>query len=508
MSQQSTQSTLRYVGRPWRSRFLRAPMASVELTERPDFVPLGALADLSLGLKTGADGFFFVTLPGQPRGGDLGKPGARTLVAVEGKSWTGQLNAGDLRPALMNPHALQRAGVRRLLVPARTDRAYLAPQDRPPRAGLPDYIQAGERAQPPVNTRPLVRDNADGPRWWRSKRDVIDWRWALPYNSGYDYGAHDNEAQRVLNGRFVGVKPDAGLDPLLLGAVLNSTFTILTRLTEGVSTGSEGAYDVGPPAARLMSVPDLRRFTAAGAQGVLTAFEDLRQVNVIPSAPDRAGHVDPLRVALDRAILGALGVGAGDTAVLLDRVYAGYARWRAAVEDVEDRVQANRRDLAASGRSRTEKPADLVARQVWDELSSDAAILPADALDPGEQTEANSVARDWRPSDHEPMFDAGVIRAPNGTDTDLGSWNRARYAGALLRLGFDSPLLIPTDPAIAGQVVDRIETEQKRLDDAALKLAKERIGATQAREVTDAVLRSWRHRCHDGGQRGVANRRR
>lgn len=35
-------------------------------------------------------------------------------------------------------------------------------------------------------------------------------------------------------------------------------------------------------------------------------------------------------------------------------------------------------------------------------------------------------------------------------------------------------------------------------------MAKERIGPAQAREVTDAVLRSWRHRCHDGGQRGTS----
>lgn len=33
-------------------------------------------------------------------------------------------------------------------------------------------------------------------------------------------------------------------------------------------------------------------------------------------------------------------------------------------------------------------------------------------------------------------------------------------------------------------------------------MAKERIGPAQARDVTDAVLRSWRH--HDGGQRGTS----
>jgi hypothetical protein len=48
-----------YVGRPWRARFLRAPKIALQIEARPEFVPLGRLAEVSLGLKTGADSFFF-----------------------------------------------------------------------------------------------------------------------------------------------------------------------------------------------------------------------------------------------------------------------------------------------------------------------------------------------------------------------------------------------------------------------------------------------------------------
>jgi hypothetical protein len=207
-----------------------------------------------------------------------------------------QIAAADLRPALLNPHRLQsRNGARRLVVPDRMEDGYLYPQDRSPADGLADYIDVGDRDG--VSTRRLVQANATGERWDRQRRTPIDWRWVLPYNSAYDYGAHDNAVGRVLNGRFVGCRPiDDGNGVIvgeeLLGAVLNSTFAIVTRLLEGVATGSEGAYDVGPPAARLMRIPDPRLMVDdASAAKVVAALAACRAADIIPPAPDRAGGV-------------------------------------------------------------------------------------------------------------------------------------------------------------------------------------------------------------------------
>jgi hypothetical protein len=492
---------VRYTARPWRSRFLRAPALAIRYAERPDFVALRAVADVSLGLKTGADAFFFVELPHAPKADDLGRKGARTTEAVKGfGGWEGELLAGDLRGALLNPHRLQDDRGRAFVVPTRADVAYLAPQDRPPRAGLGDYIAAGEREN--LHKQKLVISNKIGDRWDRQRRAPIDWRWVLPYNSAYDYGAHDNRAHLVLNGRFVGCRAHTGVDEELVGAALNSTFVIFTRLLEGTATGSEGAYDVGPPAARLMRIPDPRRLDGRASE-IKAVLTEWRKANRIPPAPDRTGNVPDDRRRLDELVLLALGATKGDAAYQLDECYSAYARWRAAVEDVEARVRVNRRALAMSGRHRSDRPADLVARQIWDELYADAPILPSGDLKSDTEMEPVSIAANFKAPEHEPMFDAGVVRAPNGQPIDLGSYERVRYAHMLLRLGFRAPLLIPTRPEDAARVANSYSIAYAKLDSEALRLARAYIGPGQAREVADAVLRRWRHACHDAGMRSA-----
>jgi hypothetical protein len=492
-------SEARYVARPWRSRFLRAPALALRLAEADGFVALHEVADVNLGLKTGADAFFFVKLPDAPKASQLGKKGSRSTVHVEGKNWEGELRAGDLRGALLNPHRLQDDRGRAFVVPQRADVGYLSPQARTPLAGLSDYIAVGEREE--LHNQQLVKANASGDRWDRQRRTPIDWRWVLPYNSAYDYGAHDNKGGLVLNGRFVGVRARDGVDEELLGAALSTTFVIFTRLLEGTSTGSEGADDVGPPAARLMRIPDPRLLTSQ-AHEIGQVLAEWRTANRIPPAPDRSGNVPEQRRKLDELVLLALGATKGEAAYRLEECYGAYARWRAAVEDVEARVRENRRALSMSGRDRSDKPVDLVARQVWDELSVDAPMLPSGALAPEADMDNVSVAASFKAPENEPMFDAGIVRAPNGEAIDLGSYERVRYADMLLRLGFRPPLLIPKGAETARTVVNAYEKASAKIDRDALKLAKTYIGNEQVREVADAVMRMWRHSSHDSGMRG------
>lgn len=457
---------------------------------------------MSLGLKTGADAFFFLRASEPLSAGELGRKRSRTSVQVKGLSWEGKLEKGDLRRALLNPHRLQDKRGRRFVVPSKSQDVYLFPQDRSPVAGLADYLAAGEREGLPK--RPLVKANATKGRWDRQSRPPIDWRWVLPYNSAYDYGAHDNKARLVLNGRFVGCQAKADVPEELLGAALNSTFVILTRLLEGTATGSEGAYDVGPPAARLMMVPD-PHVLESQADEILEVLEAWRDDGHIPAAPDRSGHVSQARRSLDELVLRALGESKGEAAYLLEECYAAYGRWRSAVEDVENRVRENRRTLALSGRERSDNPVELVARQIWDELSVDLPLLPSGSPVSLEPTETVSVAASFRAPEHEPMFGAGEVQAPNGEPIDLGSFARVRYIDMLLRLGFHPPLLVPVDAHVAAQIADLYEQTLARIDKEAKALAESNVGHDAGREVTDAVIRMWRHACHGagGGQASV-----
>lgn len=497
-----------YVGARWFSRFLGAPPVADDLSTRDDFCALGDVATIGLGMKSGADAWFFVKTPGQPKIGDIGRPRLRATIPIIGHGgWEGELSASDLVPALLNPHTLitRRRGqssLRRLAPPARVDVAYVVPQDRQPAAGLAEYIAHGERQH--VDDGPLVQGNADGNRWWRQKRVGLRSPWALPYNSAYDYGPHDNTGGRILNGRFVGVTPLDGVDTDLLGAVLLSTFVNVTRLQEGVATGSEGAYDVGPPAAKLMRVPDVHRLTNAdGIAAVRTALAKLRADNEIPPAPDRRGNVDPRRRALDEAILQALDMNAGQAAVLLDAVYSGYAEWRAATEDVEKRMREHRKALSAAGRNRTEDPTEVVARHLADELSGTGALpaLPADELpaDVGLQTVA--VSDTYAGPDQDSLFEGGTITAPNGTKVDLGDYERARYTAMLVEIGFSSPVLVPVSAETCRQICDAYDAAVRRFDRDAGRLARAAMPAESALEAVHIARRLWRHVCQAGGMR-------
>lgn len=466
------------------------------MAQREGFLPLGDLADVSLGLKTGADAFFFLRASEPLSASELGHERSRTSVQVRGMSWEGKLDKGDLRGALLNPHRLQDRRGRRFVVPNKSQDVYLCPQDRPPRAGLADYLAAGKRGGIPG--RPLVKANATKDRWDRQSRSPIDWRWVLPYNSAYDYGAHDNSAHLVLNGRFVGCRAKEDVPEEMLGAALNSTFVILTRLLEGTATGSEGAYDVGPPAARLMRVPDPRVLERYAGE-ILEVLEAWREDGHIPPAPDRAGQVSQARRNLDELILRALGETKGEAAYLLEECYAAYGRWRSAVEDVENRVRENRRTLSLSGRERSDNPIALVARQIWEELSVDLPLLPSASPVPLEPAETVAVAASFRAPQNESIFGAGQIQAANGESIDLGSFARVRYVDMLLRLGFHPPLVVPVDDQIADQIADLYEQTLARIKKEAKALAKSSIGPDAAGEVTDAVIRLWQHACHSAG---------
>ena len=206
-----------YVGRAWRSRLLRAPKYALELARREDFVALGELASVELGLKTGADQFFFVRArePEPESDGWLGRRRGRVIPVRGLGGWEGELATADLVPAALNPHRLFRSGERRFSIPGDTGVFYLYPRKGRPRADLGNYVSAGERAG--IHRRNLVRSN-QSEQWYRQSRGVVRPPWALPYNSAYDYGAWENPKGAMINGRFLGLGPRSDVDSEILGA--------------------------------------------------------------------------------------------------------------------------------------------------------------------------------------------------------------------------------------------------------------------------------------------------
>ena len=471
----------RYVGSTWRSRYLRSPHVAHDLDARADYVAVGDLAEVDLGAKTGADDFFFVDVLGP------GATGSRRKVRGY-KGWVGEIGRDHLRAAIRRPQDLDSPNGRRFVIaPRRLPSAYLAPRDRARDAGVQDYAAFAEGHR--IHERDLVQSNA-GRRWYQQTRKVLAAAWVLPYNSAYDYFAVDNTTARaVLNGRLVGVEPRPGVDSDLLGAVLNSTFTIAARLLVGVQTGNEGAYDVGPPAVRVMRVPDPRAFSDEGAVRVKMALDAIRKADLTPPAPSDSAAVNPLRRELDLAILEALGETRGDAAVILDRVYQSYARWRRAVKVVELQVQSNRRALAARGGSRQQDPVDRAARAVLDEIRNQYKVDVSWLSDSAAQEWLDAVAPD---ADHQDALLARTtVKLRSGEVVDLRDGARVRLVAGLRWLGLSGALPIATDTHRVGAFVDQFEGRKAGLGSAAAKHASTHVGPDSVPRVVERVERLW-----------------
>lgn len=474
-----------YHGFPWRSRFLRGPKIGLELAERNDFTRLGAISTVRLGIKTGDDKFFFLTATGR---------GTQYRVPVTGlKGWDGNLPRADLLGGLQSPKDLDTAAGRLAAVPARRgrfagDTYYFAPRANRLDQATRAYISWGELQN--VHDKKLVRTNADDSGWFRQTRSRVTSRWALPYNSGYDYGAIDNQIGAVLNGRFIGVEPNEDQDADLLGAILNSTAVTLMRLLEGVATGNEGAFDVGPPAARVMRIPDPDSMSTHGRDSVLRAYAAIADHGHLPPAPDAQGRVSDLRRDLDLAVFTALGMTRGEATVIVDRIYSSYGRWRAAVEAVEDQMQDNRRTLAKRGGSRADSPLQRTVRTVWDEVRTTTALL-FDQLLSGEVEIVDPIIATAGDTGQEALFAGSQFPTPDGGVVDLQDTRRADLARRIRDTGYTGPMPLLRDPAQAGSTRDAMIVLETLTKAEVERRANGYVNAELAEEVTAQVMRKW-----------------
>ncbi len=199
-----TPSSIRYEELLGARGFLRAPKMPSTTQSVRTFVSLHELALVKLGLKTGADDFFFLErLPVQRDAGEL-LPARGSMLVKGMDKWQGELAIKDVEPALLNPHQVDDGTVRPLVLLS-IQYVYFAPRAGKLRLGGADYVRLAEHQG--VHQRPLVLSNGSDDAWYRQIRSKVTSEWVLPYNSAYDYGAWRNPNRAVLNGRFVGVEP-------------------------------------------------------------------------------------------------------------------------------------------------------------------------------------------------------------------------------------------------------------------------------------------------------------
>ncbi len=164
-----------YIGAAWRARFLRAPKVGLEVAARDDFVALADVAKIRLGLKTGADSFFFLERLDESKTGKR-LISTRGLVTVEGMDgWRGEVSLADLRPAVLNPHQLFVEDDRAFAVPNVPKHYYVYPRSGPLRYGLREYVKLGELKG--IHAGELVKSNSSDVGWYRQARTIISGEW-------------------------------------------------------------------------------------------------------------------------------------------------------------------------------------------------------------------------------------------------------------------------------------------------------------------------------------------
>lgn len=482
-----------YKGAAWRARFLRAPKVALQLADREDFTAIQSLGTVRLGLKTGADSFFFLERMPQ-QSGEKELLSRRGITVVKGHGgWRGELASSDLRAAALNPHQLFLGDSRRFAIPDDGTHFYLYPQPGKPKHGLAEYVRVGELQG--VHQGELVRSNGSDGSWYRQVRSLVTSEWALPYNSAYDYGAWHNPKEVVLNGRFVGVEPVEDVDTNLLGAALNSTFAAIGRLIEGVATGVEGAFDVGPPAARKIMVPDIRTMDVKARQYVLAALGKIKAGGVMVGAPLRDGKTHSLRWELDTALLVALGMTKGQAIGLLEQLYISYGRWRGNIEDVEAQMRANRRHMQATGQSRNQRPIEAAGRRIWEEIEHLIALYPKAYLPNDEIVELVNVPPSAAVPTSQPLFEAGVLHTKSKA-IDLKSYERVRYVAMLRVLGLVGSVEVPVSAVKAGAIADLFEEEQLKFTKLATENATKYLsGAEAVKEGVEIARKHWHAAC-------------
>lgn len=279
------------------NRFVRAPPVYWEILENVDMVSFEELAEVSRGLTTGANAFFYFRSEAEAKKAGIPPEATSPLLKHIAETDFVELRSSDLTwrvldlekffitEGLDEPHSA-RDGIRKL-----KDNGHL---------GIVAYIRNGvSRGYPDRSTlksRRIWYHLGSLPRppilfpevYWREARCL----W--------------NKASAVIDKRLYTVTPKQGLEPLLLLGFLNSSLTLLLREMHGRTEQGEGmnrnsmmVYEL-----KAMPVPDLRNLSVAKVESICSA---MRQMMKEERTADEK-RLEELQSRLDEEVMSALGL--------------------------------------------------------------------------------------------------------------------------------------------------------------------------------------------------------
>lgn len=443
-----------YRGGKW-GVYLRAPNIFFELTDEygSAFVPLRELAEIRFGLKTGADGFFFVkditdeALEEEPINSKfrsrfgISRRQTNTVRIIEASDNSAHAVEADyLEPVIPSLMGIESVEI------AREDLDHFVLLVEGPRARLQNqhvlrYIRWGEKQA--LNERPSC---ASRNPWFdltsASRAPII-----LPKIQQYRHIVSWNSHRFICGSALLEVTARGDTSSTALCAVLNSTVCALAKHVYARQHGREGSIQLDVYAANMLLVPDIRRAEHEVLAALSESLNRLRRRTSL-DLDEEFELAD--RNELDDLVLQIIGIrDANERAAVLERLYGQMREMYEATREVEKEMQVYRRRMARRGKL---TPASIAA-EIWESVdSSDFRHFPDDFVSGKLTVENLQLAPAKNVKLVNDLFEKGTLKA-NGHSYALRHPDRALFAARVLEEGHTGKVGIPTDEEICAAIL-------------------------------------------------------
>lgn len=449
---------------------LRAPDVFFHIADRfrKRLVPLGEIAEIRYGVKTGCDRFFFprdvtdrclAEFPDdrvfRDRYGIHRYQTDRIRIVRAGDGSIHLVEAEFLEPEVHNLMEIDSV----LVKPENCARRILLcalPKSALKGKKVLRYVEWGEKEE--FHTGPTCAGRATSRPWYdlsaSTERGDLFW----PMAQQYRHVIPLNQPKLICNHNLFDVFAPPGMSAAVLCGVLNSTVVALMKHLYGRWAGAEGNLKTEVVDVRMMVVPDPRGATHAVARRITRCVEEMAKRRA-PNLTDELEFAD--RQQLDDAVFELLGERDPDQRrQLREELYAAILTMHGVIRGKELRAIENKK----TAKNRRQSSPMLLAAEILKEF--DPALLrrfPDDFLQadwPIQLVELPSGSG---------RLEANDLLGENGlhsgsTYVELGDVERARFAKQLSDLGLTGPRPVPVDPAHCRSALQRYVEYVQQLD--------------------------------------------
>ena len=453
--------------------YIRAPQVYFDILERAGdkFVPLGEVAEVRFGIKTGINEFFYLK--------PSGKGDTSDTIRVENKrGWVGEIEKACLLPVIRSPKEADGVIIDseklsyRLFLP-RIDPGTDDPEEKL-RSNYPlayRYVKWGERQRTnqgqPWPEVPSVKGRK---AWWLLPYKEPG-RILMPMTSGQRFAVFENKGAMADHRLFELLVSEEQTE--LVSALMNSTlFALIRETVSRVNLGDGATETEGIDWKKSVLIPSPLLIDASDANTIKAAYDEIRlsQAGPIQSEVKRKE-----RQKLDRAILKALGL---NPDIYLPSIYQGL------LEMVEERHKIPK---LRSSRKKQEQRVSLenIKEKILNEVLANG-LKPIDAFLPSRNTPMMNIPISSRPVEISAFFTHQKLLDANGklAGEFEGVESQARYAIYAAQPGAYM-VKVPIDPRVAEKASRDYEEYLKKV---AQELLQHALDATRNHRQADRVV--------------------